>query len=101
MPRFAVIAVSRDRKEPAGHIGVLPAEEIAMAQKFDPAPYDKHAADSMKAAKADRDMHEDLKSGLVGTFPASDPVSATQPAKTRHDDESPPSLWSRIVSAFR
>jgi hypothetical protein len=46
-------------------------------------------------------MHEELKSGLVGTFPASDPVSVTQPAKTRHDDDTPPSLWNRIVSAFR
>jgi hypothetical protein len=45
-------------------------------------------------------MHEDLKSGLVGTFPASDPVSATQPAKTVHDDRSSPSLWKRIASVF-
>ena len=72
-----------------------------MAEKFDPAPYDKHAADSKEAAKADRQMHEDLKSGLVGTFPASDPVSATQPAKTKHDGNTPPSLWNKIVAAFR
>jgi hypothetical protein len=72
-----------------------------MAEKFDPAPHDKYAADSNEAVGADRQMHEELKSGLVGTFPASDPVSATQPAKTRHDDETPPSLWNRIVSVFR
>jgi hypothetical protein len=78
-------------------------EEITMAEqlKFDPAPYDKHAADSKEAAKADGEMHEDLKSGLVGTFPASDPVSATQPAKTRHDGDSALSLWNKIVAMFR
>jgi hypothetical protein len=72
-----------------------------MAEKFDPAPHDKYAADSNEAARADRQMHEELKSGLLGTFPASDPVSATQPAKTRHDDDAAPSLWNRIVSVFR
>jgi hypothetical protein len=56
-----------------------------MVEKFDPAPLDKHAADSQDAAEADRQAHEDLTRGLVGTFPASDPVSATQPAKTKHD----------------
>ena len=72
-----------------------------MAEKFDPAPFDRHAVDAKEAAKLDRQINEDLKSGLVGTFPASDPVSATQPAKTRHDDEAPRSLWNKIVSAFR
>ena len=72
-----------------------------MAEKFDPAPFDKHAADSQEAAMADRQAHEDLTRGLVGTFPASDPVSATQPAKSRHDDDAPPSLWSKIVSLFQ
>ena len=71
-----------------------------MAEEFDPAPYDKHAADPKAAAEADRQMHNDLKRGLVGTFPASDPVSATQPAKTRHDSDSPPSLWNKILSVF-
>ena len=28
-----------------------------MAEKFDPAPYDKHAADPRAAAAADRDVH--------------------------------------------
>jgi hypothetical protein len=60
-------------------------EEITMAEKFDPAPFDRYAADTKEAARADSQAHEDLKSGLVGTFPASDPVSATQPAKTKHD----------------
>jgi hypothetical protein len=86
------------------HRGRFPSKENAMAEKlakkFDPAPYDKHAVDPKEAAKADRKMHEDLKSGLVGTFPASDPVSATQPAKTVHDDRSSPSLRKRIASMF-
>jgi hypothetical protein len=73
-----------------------------MVEKFDPAPLDKHAADSQEAAEADRQAHEDLTRGLVGTFPASDPVSATQPAKSKHDDhDAPPSLWSKIVSLFQ
>jgi hypothetical protein len=80
--------------------GRFPSEENTMAEKFDPAPYDKHAVNPKEAARADRQMREDLKSGLVGTFPASDPVSATQPAKTVHDDNASPSLWKRIASVF-
>lgn len=72
-----------------------------MAEKFDPAPFDKHAADPREAAAADKQAQEDLKNGLVGTFPASDPVSATQPAKTRHDGGQPSSLWNKIASVFR
>jgi hypothetical protein len=72
-----------------------------MAETFDPAPHDKHAVDPRETAKADRAAHEHLKTGLVDSFPASDPVSITQPAKTRHDDSEPPTLWNRIVSAFR
>jgi hypothetical protein len=76
------------------------SEENAMTETFDPAPFDKHAANPREAAKADRQTHEHLKTGLVDSFPASDPVSITQPAKTKHDDE-PPSLWNRILSVFR
>jgi len=71
-----------------------------MTEKFDPAPYDKHAVDPKEAMRADKKVREDLKAGLVDSFPASDPVSATQPAKTRHDEESP-TLWNKIVSVFR
>jgi len=71
-----------------------------MAEKFDPAPFDKHAVDVKEAARADRQMHQDLKTGLVGTFPASDPVSAAQPAKSRHDERSSSSLWKKIASIF-
>lgn len=50
-----------------------------MTDKFNPAPIDKHADDPRAAIKADKD-HTRLEAGLEGTFPASDPVSATQPA---------------------
>ena len=59
--------------------------EAAMADKFDPAPKDKHAADPKEAQKADKEMHDKLNKGLEGTFPASDPVSTVQPAKSKPD----------------
>ena len=54
-----------------------------MAEKFNPAAHDKHAANPRDAAAADRDVHEKLEAGLIGSFPASDPVSATQPAPSK------------------
>jgi hypothetical protein len=56
-----------------------------MAEKFDPAAHDKHAANPSEAAKADREMHKKLEDGLIDTFPASDPVSVAQPASSKHD----------------
>jgi hypothetical protein len=56
-----------------------------VTDKFDPAPADKHAVDPKAALKADEDMHKELEKGLRDTFPASDPVSATQPAKSEPD----------------
>jgi hypothetical protein len=75
--------------------------EDIMAEKFDPAPHDRHAADPREAALADRDIHAKLEAGLVGSFPASDPVSAAQPSPSKHDGESPSSLWDRVMSVFR
>jgi hypothetical protein len=73
-----------------------------MAEKFDPAAHDKHAADPREALLADRDMHEKLDAGLVGSFPASDPVSAAQPAKSKADgDRENESLWEKLRAAFR
>jgi hypothetical protein len=54
-------------------------KEIIMSKPFDPAPADKHAADPKKAARADKDAHDKLDTGLEESFPASDPPSATQP----------------------
>ena len=56
-----------------------------MAEKFDPTRHDVHAENPMEAIKADNEMHERLEKGLEGTFPASDPVSATQPCKSKSD----------------
>ena len=73
-----------------------------MAEKFDPAAHDKHAADPRDALLADREMHEKLDAGLVGSFPASDPVSAAQPAPSKADgkmDEK--TLWEKLRAAFR
>lgn len=74
-----------------------------MAEKFDPAPFDKHAADPDEAANADREMHEKLKAGLVGSFPASDPPSITQPSPSKHDSDEhqKPSLWQKITEFFK
>ena len=88
-----------------------------MAEKFNPAPHDKHADDPREAAVADQEMHARLEAGLIDSFPASDPVSATQPSLsstassslspaktdgegTKSDDEGT-SLWDRVLSMFR
>jgi hypothetical protein len=63
----------------------LMTRELTMAEKFGPAPHDVHAVDPKEAAKADKEMHERLEKGLEGTFPALDPVSATQPGKSKPD----------------
>lgn len=54
-----------------------------MSKTFDPAPFDKHAVDTKEAARLDQETSRNLEAGLVGTFPASDPVSATVPPPTR------------------
>jgi hypothetical protein len=37
--------------------------------------------------KADRKVDENLKAGIVGgSFPASDPLSATQPSPSKYDE---------------
>lgn len=78
-----------------------------MAEKFDPAPHDKHADDPREALAADREIHEKLESGLEHTFPASDPVSAAQPSPTKdkghhgNDDSDNESLWDKVKAVFR
>lgn len=57
-----------------------------MAEKFNPSRSDKHAADPKQAANADKEMHSELDKGLKETFPASDPVSSTQPRPSRSVD---------------
>lgn len=73
-----------------------------MAEKFDPAPHDKYATGVKEAARADRNTHEELATALQDTFPASDPVSATQPERSKHDsDEEGRSLLSKITGIFK
>jgi hypothetical protein len=72
-----------------------------MAEKFNPAPHDKHADDLLEALNADREVHARLEAGLVDTFPASDPVSAAQPTPSKADAEADnPSLWDKVKSIF-
>jgi|GEM_PF-3558233 len=54
-----------------------------MTDKFNPGPHDKYAAKPGHAASFDRDAYERLDAGLVDSFPASDPASATQPAPSK------------------
>jgi hypothetical protein len=73
-----------------------------MAEKFNPAAHDKHAVDPREAAAADRDTHAKLEAGLIDSFPASDPVSAAQPAPSKHDgDRENASLWDKVLAVFR
>jgi hypothetical protein len=76
--------------------------EGPMAQKFNPAAHDKHAEDPREAQKADREIHEKLEAGLVDTFPASDPVSAAQPAPSKADgDRANETPRDKVRAVFR
>jgi hypothetical protein len=88
--------------EPRDIGGVIFAMEAYMAEKFDPAAHDKHAANPHEAVLADSNTHAKLEAALVDSFPASDPVSAAQPAPSRHDHvPDGASLWDRIFAVFR
>ncbi|WP_167406726.1 hypothetical protein [Bradyrhizobium forestalis] len=70
-----------------------------MAERFNPAPHDKHAVDPREARAADRNTR--LDAGLEDTFPASDPVSAAQPTPSKADaDAEHPSLWNKVKAIF-
>lgn len=56
-----------------------------MTEKFDSAPADKHADTAKQRAEADKKSDDQLNKGLKDSFPASDPPSSTQPAKTVND----------------
>ena len=46
-------------------------------------------------------MHAKLEAGLMDTFPASDPVSAAQPAPSKADgDRENESLWDKFRAVF-
>jgi hypothetical protein len=79
-----------------------------MAEKFNPAPHDKHAVDPREAVRLDRETATQLDKGLMDTFPASDPVSLQQPSTTRvkaHETDADEngertSLWQKVRSVF-
>jgi hypothetical protein len=84
----AVLMTTKDAFGTDGRAGHLSKEGVLkMSTKFNPAPADKHAADPKEAAKADEATHHELQKGLKDTFPASDPISATQPAPSKHDSD--------------
>jgi hypothetical protein len=56
-----------------------------MAEKFNPAPTDRHAVDPKQAVRSDNKLHSELDKGLEETFPASDPASSTEPAHSKPD----------------
>jgi len=56
-----------------------------MADKFDPAPTDKYAESPKERAAEGKKSDDELKNGLKDTFPASDPLSNTQPGKSVDD----------------
>ena len=82
---------------------------------FDPAAHDKLADDPREAQRLDHELHAQLETGLIDSFPASDPISAAQPARTRHDRRAKskraqnnnddarasPSLWDRVRAVFQ
>lgn len=53
-----------------------------MSKEFNPAPHDKHAEDPKKAVETNKKQTK-LEKGLEDTFPASDPVSETQPKPSK------------------
>ena len=55
-----------------------------------------------KAAAVDWEKHTTLEAGWIDTFPASDPVSATQPVPTKHDgDQGNASLGDKLKAIFK
>ena len=60
------------------------------------------SAGAEEAERLDLEKHARLEAGLIGTFPASDPVSATQPAPTvEHQRRESPSFWQAVKTMFK
>jgi hypothetical protein len=70
-----------------------------MAEQINFALVDKYADDREEAEKLNLEIHARLEAGLIDTFPASDPVRATQPSPTVEQHESP-SFWQAIKTMF-
>ena len=70
--------------------------------KLQAAVYAHRQAEYRAAVAASDADASKLEAGLVGSFPASDPVSAAQPAPSKHDgDRENMSLWDKVLSVFR
>ena len=72
-----------------------------MAEKFNPAAHDKHAADPREALRADREITE-TGGRPDRQFSGVRPVSAAQPAPSKPDgDRENESLWDKVLAVFR
>ena len=82
-------------------MGTLPPggepREVQMTEKINLAPFDEYASDREKAERFDLEMHARLEAGLIDTLPASDPVSAAQPAPAVRER---PSFWQAVKTMF-
>ena len=86
MKTGTAIPLTRDCDGNEAGAGTFARQEVNMTHKFDPAPFDKHAANPKEAIKIDLVIDAQLKDGIVGgSFPASDPLSATQPSPSKYD----------------
>jgi hypothetical protein len=84
--RFGGFSISRVKERiSTGTVIKLSGGGEVMPEKFDPAPFDKHAVPQEEASRLDREASNNLRKGLEDSFPASDPVSVTQPAPSKHD----------------
>jgi hypothetical protein len=98
----ALMTFLRPGQERPDRERVIPPWRLNMAETFDPAAHDRHAATPREADLADQEIHARLEAGLMDSFPASDPVSAAQPSPSRHDgDREKASLWDKVLAVFR
>ena len=88
--------------EPAQNPGVIPANGGILWPRNSILRRTTNTPPIPDAARADREAHEKLETGLMDTFPASDPVSAAQPAPSKADgDRENASLWDKVRAVFR
>jgi hypothetical protein len=78
-PPFRAVELKRE--------GCVQKESGSMSEKFDSAPADKHADKSSGRDTCGKQARDELERGLKESFPASDPVSSSQPKKTTKDND--------------
>jgi hypothetical protein len=73
-----------------------------MAQNTNFTPVDKYESDRGEAEGLNLEKQARLEAGLIDTFPASDPVCATQSAPAvEHPHQEGPSFWQAIKTMFK